>query len=477
MSEKKEPFLKNQNKSDVDSWGTSRRLAVVISAVLGCLTNAGLAFGFSALLPVLIWQGAFRDSCGADEPIHAEGTCRTQSLALTGMFAIATSLLNVMALPCGFMLDSAGPRVTASFAAGAVGVGCAMFAFGGPGWWGHFFYYSGFMLLAIAGPAVFNCTLSFGNLFPGREGLVTASLVGCFDASSAVFVAVAYIIESGVLPFRDAFVGYAMIPLLTAVFAAALWPKKPVGAKVLSCSGEIEQVHLAPLEGRSLQGQLCSKEFVLLAWTMAVTMVVINFFIATCLPQMTAVSSEVNSETAGHLTKTFSKMLPLGGIIFIPAIGKIIDSCGPNTGYIVLWFCLVLFNISLAMYNATGQEVFAYSAFAVFSFCRPLFYTVGASFVGATFGFVNFGKVYGFVTMIAGFGNFAVAPISALAASKGFYEANVLLSVLQVSTLGLPVYVLLKSRNRRRVSSGMGPRASFATPYSDLGRRVSTYSG
>ena len=58
MPASSEPLLPPSGTSD---WGTGRRLIVVVSAVLCCLFNAGLAFGFSALLPVLIDSGAFHD--------------------------------------------------------------------------------------------------------------------------------------------------------------------------------------------------------------------------------------------------------------------------------------------------------------------------------------------------------------------------------------------------------------------------------
>lgn len=467
MAGMKDPFLSDVG-SEVERWSTGRRLAVVGSAALGCLANAGLAFGFSALLPVLIAEGAFHDNCGKGEPINADGACRSQTLALTSMFTIATSLLNVASFPLGFLLDTAGPRFTASLCAVLVGVGCFLFGCGGLGYIGHLYYNAGFMLLAIAGPAVFNCTLSFGNLFPGREGLITASLVGCFDASSAIFVVLVALMEIGV-PFRTTFMSYTAIPLLIALASATLWPRKPVMAKAIGSEGEIVHMQLAPLEGRTLWGQLCSMEFALFTWTISVTMVCLNFFIATCLGQM----AEVNSENALRLTKVFSGMLPAGGILFIPLIGIIIDSLGPTIGYVLLWACFVLFHGLLEMYAESGNELLAHGTFLIFALCRPLFYTLGASFCGQTFGFTTFGKVYGLVTMIAGLANFAVSPLTSLAANEGFASSNHMLAIAQVTTLALPVYMTLKRRKLKKLSVGQGfdgAHSGYSTPYMERAR-------
>jgi len=285
-----------------------------------------------------------------------------------------------------------------------------------------------------------------------------------------VFVGVAAVMSMGI-SLREAFTGYAAVPLVIAAAAATMWPRKPVPAKVLSADG-IAMEQKAPLEGRSLTKQLLSLEFILFTWTVSVTMVTINFFIATCLGQM----SEVNTETSLELTHAFASILPAGGIVFIPIIGKIIDSCGPPTGYLVLWTCLVLFQVLLTLYASTGNDTIAYAAFVAFAFCRPLFYTVGASFCGSVFGFATFGKVYGLCNTVAGIANLAVAPLGALADEKGFRHTNLLLTIAQMSTIGLPLYMIFRFRGDASLEKQPSTRAramSYSTPYQDLGRKMS----
>jgi len=269
---------------------------------------------------------------------------------------------------------------------------------------------------------------------------------------------------------REAFTGYAVVPIVIAFAAATLWPSAPVTAITLSAEGvAIEQ--LAPLEGRSLKAQICSMEFMLFTWTSSVNMVCINFFIATCLSQM----SEVSPATALTLTGAFASILPAGGIVFIPAIGKIIDGYGPSAGYAVLWVCLVLFQLLLASYGDMQRDTLAYAAFAVFAFCRPLFYTVGASFCGGVFGFATFGKVYGLCNTVAGIANLAVAPLTALAAEQGFRRANTLLTMLQMSTIALPAYMFWKRGRNKTQPPQLSTRArsmSYSTPYTDRGKNM-----
>ena len=95
-------------------------------------------------------------------------------------------------------------------------------------------------------------------------------------------------------------------------------------------------------------------------------------------PQLT----EVDSFSSLSLTMAFAVFLPAGGIVYTPVIGSMVDTIGPTRGFVVLWAAYLLFQALLAGYALTGFAAASYAAFAVFAFCRPLFYTLGASFTG-----------------------------------------------------------------------------------------------
>ncbi|CAJ1378004.1 unnamed protein product, partial [Effrenium voratum] len=221
--------------SDPPSLGL--RLAVVGSAIGCCVSCAGLAFGFSALVPELLELGAFHEEC------PSSGVCHRQITSLTGLFTTATSLLNLAALPSGFLLDLWGPRRCGALFCGLVAAGCWRFGAGN--------YQSGFLALAVGGPCIFNCTLSFGNLFPSRCGLVVAALVGAFDASSAVFAGLALALGNGASFERKIFRTYAGVPTLCAVAASLCWPAWPVALP------ENEPRENEPVSGKESFGASC----------------------------------------------------------------------------------------------------------------------------------------------------------------------------------------------------------------------------
>lgn len=441
-----------------------RRLFVVASGIFACFFNAGLVFGYSAIYDQLVANGVFEDDC---ESAHV--MCKSRQLALSGMFTLATSSLNIFTFPAGIILDYLGPRRMTACMGLFIAVGCLLFSMGGHGPL-QFCYYAGFTMMAIGGPPVFMSTVSFGNYFPGREGTVTAALVGSFDASSAVFIVQAAVMSIGV-PFSAVFYGYTVLPILTTIIALASWPKRP-----------IEQFSRPSLEDTSsgastsgsrhsdlpLRRQLQTAEFWLLTLSLSVNMLFVNFYIATVNEQ----TVPSGSHSTADLVKVFAACLPLGGIVFIPLVGTVTDRLSVGNGWMVLWFCVVVFSGLRQCHVMWHSAAAAYAAFAMFSFCRPLLYTLIAASIGQLFGFANFGKIYGLAFTVAGTVNFGVQPFRALAASHGF-DVSMLVLLGSVSILGLFTPVVFRFRTKSRGTPAIPREPSFMIPYSPYTRQMS----
>jgi len=409
------------------------------------------------MFPELIKHGAFSDDCSG-AGVLTQGGCTAQVQALTGMFTLATSALNLLSMAAGAALDRMGPRLTASCAALLVAAGFVLFGAGGLGSL-QVLYVAGFLLMGVAGPVIFVSSLSFPNLFPGREGLCTAALVGCFDASSAVFVGLAWLMRSG-LSFEETFTGFALVPTCVALVAFSLWPREAVQKSGHMDGSQLSSGGGPPLANLPLRKQAQTAEYLLLVQNVCVGMVCLNFFIATVDLQM----SRVNAKTAPALSQAFAAMLPLGGIVYVPVVGYVVDKLGSTVGLIVLWASLLSFFVLNGTYALTGAEPAAYAAFAIFSFCRPLFYTLNAAFTGETFGFATFGLLYGLLNSLAGVANCSVAPLAALAESHGFFTTNAVLLAVQFTMVALPLLVKWKDRKRPRTMSLSSSGLRFTSP-------------
>lgn len=306
---------------------------------------------------------------------------------------------------------------------------------------GHAFYNFGFLLIACFGPPVFVSSLSVQNLFPQHKGLITAALVGCFDASSAVFIGLGALNNMGIA-ISTVFFGYALVPLTIAMLGLVLLPSSPVPVDSdladSTQNSSIRQVTPDPpvhYRDHPLKEQISSHMYWMLLQTVSINMIMLNFFIATVNSQV----ETVDPVNGVDIAKRFALMLPLGGIVFIPLVGKITDRLGPHGGLFVLWILLLVFQALHALYQVTGLPLAAYAAFAVFALCRPLFYTLGASFTGLMFGFQTFGTVYGLLFSLAGLANLAVQPLRWIAEEYGFEVSNCILLCLQLTTLLLPI--------------------------------------
>lgn len=413
-------------QSSSETLSLPRRLIVVTSAIVACLVNAGLVFGYSAIYPALIHHGVFRDECLGVAPGHL---CTPQELKLAGMFTLATSSLNLISLPAGAALDRLGPKRMGVSMIVLVVIGCWFFANGGSGLW-ELGYFCGFLFMAVSGPPVFMSVVSFANLFPRHAGLVTAALVGCFDASSAVFVVLAAIIEGGV-PFGVSFISFSFVPMLCAFSAAAFWPWQPV-AGADADKGPLQE---QGLHGLSAREQIATREFWLLTYSLSMYMLCINYFIATVDQQML----HYDPINAPDLQKAFAILLPLGGIVYIPFVGAITDRMRLPRAWLTLWLAMILFAGLRTWHEVSKSAVLGIASFVVFAFCRPLLYTLGAASTGQLFGFANFGTVYGLAFTVAGAVNCLVQPMRVIAEDYGFSVAHVLLVFAQVSTIIMPI--------------------------------------
>lgn len=413
-------------QSRLETMSLPRRLIVVSSAIVACLVNAGLVFGYSAIYPALIQHEVFRDRCMGVALGHL---CTAQELKLAAMFTLATSSLNLISLPAGAALDRLGPKRMGVSMMLFVVIGCWLFANGGDGVW-ELGYFGGFWIMAVSGPPVFMSVVSFANLFPRHTGLITAALVGCFDASSAVFVVLASIIEGGV-SFGVTFIGFSFVPMLCAFSAAAFWPWQPVA--------EAEAVEGPPQEqgmhGWSARKQIATKEFWLLTYSLSMYMLCINYFIATVDQQMV----HYDPINAPDLQKAFAVMLPLGGIVYIPIVGAITDRMRLPRAWLTLWMAMVLFAVLRTWHEVSTSGVLGIASFVVFAFCRPLLYTLGAASVGQLFGFTHFGTIYGLLFTVAGAVNCLVQPLRVIAEDYGFSVAHVMLVFAQASTIIMPI--------------------------------------
>lgn len=428
-------------------------------AIIYCLFAAGIVFGYAAIKPVLIDEGAFEELCTSDELRDGVSPCYQQEIRLNLMFTVAAVSTNVAALPIGTILDRYGPRVCGVISSILLFIGAGLFSFA-PTIQGDA-YTPAYFFLALGGPFVFISSFQLSNTFPQRSGLILALLTGAFDSSSALFLLFRVLYEKtgGKLTTGILFKIYLVVPLFILLVQLFVMPKqsyKSVSEIVKEAEDEVnaptppdasvEEQHSfrerrdstaseitallempantkranredkknkvsgvwGAMHGQSAWQQVKSPWFLLITLFTVVQMTRINYFVATIRPQERWLLG--SEKEARRVNEFFDIALPVGGVLSIPFIGTILD--GTSTPFALA--SLVTVATVIGVLGCLPYTWAAVANIVLFVLYRPFYYTAVSDYSAKVFGFVTFGKVYGLIICLAGLLNFVQSPLDAL---------------------------------------------------------------
>lgn len=468
-------------------------------AIIYCLFAAGIVFGYAAIKPVLIDEGAFDELCTPEEVKAGTTPCYRQEIRLNLMFTVAAVSTNVAALPIGTVLDRYGPRVCGIISSILLFIGALLFSFAsrinGDAYTPAYFF------LALGGPFVFISSFQLSNAFPQRSGLILALLTGAFDSSSALFLLfrVLYQKTGGKLNTENLFKFYLVVPifiLLVQIFVMPASSYKSVSEVVKEVEDEVnvptppeisveEQLSIrerresvaseiqallerpgntkradredkknktsgvwGAMHGHSAWEQIKSPWFILITLFTVVQMTRINYFVATIKPQERWLLG--SEKAAQKVNEFFDIALPVGGVLSIPFIGTVLDST--STPFALA--CLVVVATIIGVLGCLPYTWAAIANIVLFVLYRPFYYTAVSDYSAKVFGFVTFGKVYGLIICLAGLLNFVQSPLDALTHevfNKNPIPVNAMLTglALVVGTI-LVSFTYVRSRNMER---------------------------
>ncbi|OBA13956.1 uncharacterized protein OGAPODRAFT_103645 [Ogataea polymorpha] len=436
---------------------TKKRIAQVACAVIWCLFGAGPIFGFAALKPVLVDQKVYEDVCNlSSQDYLAEGfipNCTEQDLKLNMMFTTGAVLTNVSALLIGRTLDIYGPRVCGLIGATSMLFASLVFIYSKSITWFDP-YLVGYAAMALGGPFSFISSFQLSNAFPEKSGLILALLTGAFDTSSAVFLVYkfAYTRWPEALKIETFYKMYLVIPLFIVLAEIFIMPNEsyltpPALEREDSLHEVNENTHLLAVQGAAkrrsslgeayrsayveeeleevttptpnsvfgiLHGYPSSYQFrtywfLLICLFATIQMLRLNYFVATVNSQYTYLLGSY--EKSAKLNKVFDIALPLGGVLSIPVIGRILDGCSTSLVMFILLAVSILIGVLNCIKNSFVAGVINVLIFVCY---RPFFYTSISDYCAKVFGFETFGTVYGSVMTISGIFNFLQSPLDRL---------------------------------------------------------------
>ena len=407
-----------------------------------CLFAAGVVFGYAAIKPVLIEEGAYKGLCTEEELEKGISPCYQQELRLNLMFTSAAVATNVCALPVGTILDRYGPRVSGIIGAVLISIGSLLLSFAlklpFDAWT------PGYIFLALGGPFTYISSFQLSNCFPKHSGLILALLTGAFDSSSALFLVFRLIYEktNGRLNTERLFLIYLIVPvyiIIVQIFFMPMQSYKTVGEIVKQVEEEVnapipdnipepEQERLmverrqrrdsvvsevnslldspnnqkriqreekkakrsgvwGVLHGQSAIRQIKTPWFWLITLFTVIQMLRINYFVATIRPQEQYLLG--SADKARFVNEFFDIALPAGGVMAIPFIGMILD----RTSTPVALGTLVVVATAIGVLGCLPYMWAAIANVCLFVVYRPFYYTAVSDYAAKVFGFQTFGYV------------------------------------------------------------------------------------
>jgi hypothetical protein len=294
-------------------------------------------------------------------------------------------------------------------------------------------YIPGNFFLALAGTFIFVPSFQIANAFPKYAGTIVALVTGAFDASAAVFLFYRLIYEATERAFTPDkfFLGYLIVPICILITVMTVMPAKDY-VSTLQLENRIERAEDATrdvhdsddeiestaeltkvrrkraelrkkkirqinavlgdkderqmradreedrqqtswvwgvLHGMPAHQQMATPWFILITLMTVLQMIRMNYFIATIRTQYEYMLGSI--EKADRIGDFFDVALPVGGVLFTPAIGFLLDRLSVPA----MLGLIVLFTTVIGVLNSIPAVWAGYITVLLFVLLRPLYYS------------------------------------------------------------------------------------------------------
>mmetsp|Transcript_8968 Transcript_8968/g.22071 ORF Transcript_8968/g.22071 Transcript_8968/m.22071 type:complete len:486 (-) Transcript_8968:451-1908(-) len=441
----------------------SRARFTIGAHLLLLLIGSGTVYGYNALRPVLIQDGAFSSDCEGDKP------CDSQKLSLNFVETCCFVLIDVITLPIGFLLDYLGSRW--------IGLGQA------------FVYAFGFLCIALASHLKSNALYVMALMFlawgPGsayltalasakmlhdtsKTHIVSALVALCYEVSP-MFIYLLQVVIPEYLSFPVAFAIMGIVCTALSICAGATHLTLEETKAIDVCNGMVENEHdeskdeeVSESLARKITDRTRGREsdrnpgsakghgerhsgllehvihprylFHLLFMTVVNTKN--QFYVATFADQINYFSTE---EEALYRNKLFDVGFFVSALFVTPLVIVFLGAYGERSDIVfgVLWFMTMIH----ATFNTFGNTSTEHQiiAMCIFFALKPLKWAACAEFLHhPPYHLSMYGRLYGIVNVTCAGGAFMIYPLTKMTYEVfggDFFIANLILTVCEVCTV------------------------------------------
>uniref|UniRef100_A0A3Q4AIP5 Solute carrier family 43 member 3a n=1 Tax=Mola mola TaxID=94237 RepID=A0A3Q4AIP5_MOLML len=459
-----------------------RRCITFATGLVECLCFAGAVFGWASLVFILKSDGFFSSLC-----VNTTGVNGTQVLDCSGqderfslVFTIASFMNNFMTLLSGFLFDRFGTTVTRLVAICLYTMGTLMLAFATPA--SSSLLFPALSVLAVGGIMFLITNMQVGNLFGSRRSTIITLYNGAFDSSSALFLVIKLLHESGV-SLQASFLFLSACSIIHLLRTFFLMPRKFIpyplpdnytyGYEPPSKQTHTHQ-HLLHVSGMYTSGatvyflplSLSEKTFreCILSWFflwhllwLSVMQLRHYFFIGTLNPMLQHLTrgepSLVNQYiNAFAITQLFGVLCaPWNGLIMDRHKGKpqVREQEADLRASVLSLFLTALQCLLFSVCATTPYLPLQYATFILQVVNRSFLYGGNAAFISVAFPSCHFGKLYGMVLALSAV--FSVLQYPCFSLVKGVLDGdplyvNIGLTLLSLLAFIHPLYVYMHCR-------------------------------
>ncbi|XP_061900146.1 solute carrier family 43 member 3b [Entelurus aequoreus] len=169
-----------------------------VTGLVECLCFAGIVFGWASLVFVLKEEDYFVSFCVNATSVNGSQflDCGGQDEQFSLVFTIASFSNNFLTLVSGFIFDHLGTTVARLLGIGFHTMGTLMMAFSSSAL--SVLLFPALSFISVGGIMLLITNMQVGNLFGTRRSTIITLYNGAFDSSSALFLVIKLLYESGI---------------------------------------------------------------------------------------------------------------------------------------------------------------------------------------------------------------------------------------------------------------------------------------
>uniref|UniRef100_A0A3Q0RCX1 Solute carrier family 43 member 3b n=1 Tax=Amphilophus citrinellus TaxID=61819 RepID=A0A3Q0RCX1_AMPCI len=444
-----------------------QRCLTFATGLVECLCFAGAVFGWASLVFVLKEEGYFSSLCVNTTGVNDTHIldCSEQDEQFSLVFTIASFLNNFLTLPNGFLFDQFGTTVTRLYGIWYVFLSPVALAI---------LLFPALSLLAVGGILFLMTNMQVGNLFGSHRSTIITLYSGAFDSSSALFLVIKLLHESGI-SLRSSFLFLSACSIVHLLRTFFLLPRKSIPYPLpdhytygITCGNSDNRIGEVAANGdKSFRECLLSRFFMWHLLWLSVMQLRHYLFIGTLNPMLQRLTAG-ESSLVSRYTNAFA-ITQLCGVLCAPWNGLIMDrhKGKPRAEGKFLWesereadlrvsvlslFLTALQCLLFSICASTPYLPLQYLTFILQVLNRSFLYGGNAAFISVAFPSCHFGKLYGLVMALSAVFSLLQYPCFALVKSLDGdpLYVNIGLTLLSLLAFIHPLSVYLHCR---RVSS------------------------